>query len=169
MRKLTVEAYLLFVARIKGVPKGEQQSAINNAPEPAVSEYDAVPPAEAAPAQAPAAEPSKDKPSKKKAKKSAKRSRKKTKNKKPDPAQEAINLVIETTEALYSERGDSGKLWGSMIKQTLKRRRPGFSESAYGFGSFSDLLEEGARRKQLEIERDEKSGGYIVLGTSASA
>jgi hypothetical protein len=49
-----------------------------------------------------------------------------------------------------------------MIKQTLKRRNPGFSESVYGFNSFSDLLEEAARRNQIEIERDEKSGGYIV-------
>lgn len=99
-----------------------------------------------------------------KAKKRGKRSKKTTAKKKADPAQEAIDLVIETTEALYAERGDKSKLWGSMIKQTLKRRRPGFSESVYGFDSFSDLLEEAAKRKQLDLERDEKSGGYIVLG-----
>jgi uncharacterized protein (TIGR00288 family) len=97
-----------------------------------------------------------------KSKKPSKKTRKKAAAKKPDPTQEAIDLVIETTEALYAERGDRGKLWGSMIKQTLKRRRPGFSESVYGFSSFSDLLEEAANRKQLIIERDEKSGGYIV-------
>ena len=97
-------------------------------------------------------------------KKRAKKTRKKTEAKKKDPAQEAINLVIETTEALYAERGDKSRLWGSMIKQTLKRRRPGFNESVYGFDSFSDLLEEAANRKQLELERDEKSGGYIVRG-----
>jgi len=74
--------------------------------------------------------------------------------------------VIDTTEALYAERGDRTKLWGSMIKQTLKRRRPGFTESMYGFSSFSDLLEEAAKRKQLVLERDERSGGYIVLGLS---
>jgi uncharacterized LabA/DUF88 family protein len=95
-------------------------------------------------------------------KKSARK--KKTTKKKDDPAQEAIDLVIEITEALYAERGDRAKLWGSMIKQTLKRRRPGFSESVYGFESFSDLLEEAAKRKQLDLERDEKSGGYIVRG-----
>ncbi len=97
-------------------------------------------------------------------KKRSKRSRKKTTKKKADPAQEAIDIVIETTEDLYAERGDRAKLWGSMIKQTLKRRRPGFNESTYGFSSFSDLLEEAAKRKQLELERDEKSGGYIVRG-----
>ena len=96
-----------------------------------------------------------------KKKKSAKKA-KKTPAKKRDPAQAAIDLVVETTEALYAERGDRAKLWGSMIKQTLKRRRPGFSESESGFGSFSDLLEEGAKRGQLELERDDKSGGYIV-------
>jgi uncharacterized LabA/DUF88 family protein len=101
-------------------------------------------------------------------KKRSKRGGKKTAPNKKDPAQEGIDLVIETTEALYSERGDRAKLWGSMIKQTLKRRKPGFSESYYGFESFSDLLEEAARRKQLEIERDEKSGGYIVRGVLSS-
>jgi len=79
-----------------------------------------------------------------------------------DPSQEAIDLVVETTQALYAERGDREKLWGSMIKQTLKRRRPGFNESFYGFSSFSDLLEEAAARDELELELDEKSGGYIV-------
>lgn len=79
-----------------------------------------------------------------------------------DQAQEAINLVLETIEALYAERGDSTKLWGSMVKQTLKRRRPGFNESSYGFGSFSDLLEEAQARKLLEMELDEKSGGYVI-------
>jgi uncharacterized LabA/DUF88 family protein len=79
-----------------------------------------------------------------------------------DTAQEAINLVLETIDALYAERGDSTKLWGSMIKQTLKRRRPGFNESSYGFQSFSDLLEEAQSRKLLHLELDEKSGGYII-------
>jgi len=106
---------------------------------------------------------------KKISKKRGKRSKKKTAVKKADPAQEAIDLVIETTEALYAERGDKAKLWGSMIKQTLKRRRPGFNESVYGFSSFSDLLEEAAKRKQLDLERDEKSGGYIVLGIRDAA
>jgi len=79
-----------------------------------------------------------------------------------DPAQQAIDLVIETTEALYAERGDRAKLWGSMIKQTLKRRRPGFNEAFYGFGSFSDLLEEAQSRGLLELEMDDRSGGYII-------
>ncbi len=79
-----------------------------------------------------------------------------------DRAEEAIGLLLETAEAIYAERGDREKLWGSMIKQTLKRRRPGFNESFYGFRSFSELLEEAQRRGQLELEMDERSGGYVI-------
>ena len=79
-----------------------------------------------------------------------------------DPAQEAIDLVLQTAEAIYAERGDRAKLWGSMIKQTLKRRRPGFAESTYGFGSFNDLLEEAQTRGQLDLHLDERSGGYVI-------
>ncbi len=77
-------------------------------------------------------------------------------------AQEGIDLVLETAEALYEERGERGNLWGSMVKQTLKRRRPGFNESFYGFRSFSDLLEDAQARGDMELELDEKSGGYII-------
>ena len=97
-----------------------------------------------------------------KTRKKTRKTKKKAAKKKPDPAQEAIDLVVATTEALYAERGDRAKLWGSMIKQTLKRRNPGFNESVYGFNSFSDLLEEAAKRNHLDLELDEKSGGYIV-------
>ena len=87
--------------------------------------------------------------------------------KEEDPAQQAIDLVIETTEALYAERGDRAKLWGSMIKQTLKRRRPGFNEAFYGFRSFSDLLEEAQSRGLLELEMDDRSGGYVIRKVTA--
>ena len=99
---------------------------------------------------------------KKKSRKASKKSRKKSARRKSDPAQEAIDLVLDTTRALYAERGDGAKLWGSMIKQTLKRRQPGFNESAYGFDSFSALLAEAADRNLLKLERDDKSGGYII-------
>jgi hypothetical protein len=80
----------------------------------------------------------------------------------PDKAQEAIDLVVETVEALVEERGEDETIWGSMVKQTLKRRKPGFNETFYGFRSFNQLLEEARARHLLELERDEKSGGYIV-------
>jgi len=76
--------------------------------------------------------------------------------------QEAFDLVIETADALNAERGHGDKLWGSMIKQALRRRRPGFNERYYGFASFSDLLEEAQNRGLLELEADERSGGYTV-------
>jgi len=79
-----------------------------------------------------------------------------------DRRQEALDLILETIEALIAERGDEEKIWGSMIKQALKRRKPGFNESYYGFRSFNGMLEEAAGRGSLNLERDEKSGGYLV-------
>src|SRR5512141_2538407 len=76
--------------------------------------------------------------------------------------QEAFDVVRETVEALITERGEEEKLWGSMVKQALKRRKPGFNESYYGFKSFNALLEEAKARQLLELERDEKSGGYLI-------
>jgi uncharacterized protein (TIGR00288 family) len=80
--------------------------------------------------------------------------------------QEAFELVLATIEALAEDREEDEKIWGSMIKQALKRQRPGFSESYHGFRSFSQLLEEAQARKLIEIEKDEKSGGYVVKAVS---
>ena len=77
-------------------------------------------------------------------------------------ADEALDLVMETLDALTEERGSEDKIWGSMVKQALKRRRPGFNESYYGFRSFNRLLEEAASQGLLKLEPDEKSGGYIL-------
>ncbi len=79
-----------------------------------------------------------------------------------DKMDDAISLLMETAEALYAERGDRDKLWGSMVKQALKRRRPGFNERYYGVRSFSDLLEEAERRGYIGLSRDERSGGYLI-------
>jgi uncharacterized protein (TIGR00288 family) len=76
--------------------------------------------------------------------------------------QEAFDLVLSTVEALSAERGEEEKVWGSLVKQTLKRRNPGFSEGYYGFRSFGKLLEEAQARGVLKLELDDKSGGYIV-------
>lgn len=84
-----------------------------------------------------------------------------------DKKQEAWDLIVETYEALVEERGEGEKIWGSMIKQTLKRRKPGFSESYYGFRSFSQLLEEAEARGILELELEEKSGGFIIKSCHA--
>jgi uncharacterized protein (TIGR00288 family) len=80
--------------------------------------------------------------------------------------QEALDLVMETVEDLFEERGEEEKVWGSMVKQALKRRKPGFSETYHGFRTFGNLLEEAQARKLLELEYDEKSGGYIIKSFS---
>lgn len=74
----------------------------------------------------------------------------------------ALDLVIQTLDALSEERGADEPIWGSMIKQALKRRNPGFNERAYGFRSFNDLLMEAQKRGLVTLKADEKSGGYIV-------
>ena len=79
-----------------------------------------------------------------------------------DRKRETIDLALETATALLAERGDTAQLWGSMVKQILKRRNPGFNESFYGFASFNELLEEAQKRGYLKLQMDEKSGGYII-------
>jgi len=79
-----------------------------------------------------------------------------------DKQQDALDLVMETIEALFKERGAEEKVWGSMVKQTLKRRNPGFNETYHGFRTFGQLLEEAQARKLITLVPDEKSGGYII-------
>ena len=79
-----------------------------------------------------------------------------------DKKQEAMDLVVETVNALIAERGEGEKVWGSMVKQALKRRKPGFNESYYGFKAFSDLLEDAEKKGLIKLEPDEKSGGHII-------
>jgi hypothetical protein len=92
--------------------------------------------------------------------------RKKTAGHGDDKQQEAFDLVLSTIEALVAVRGAEDRIYGSMIKQALKRQRPGFNENYYGFRSFNNLLEEAAKRRLLSLERDEKSGGYLVHGNT---
>jgi uncharacterized LabA/DUF88 family protein len=73
----------------------------------------------------------------------------------------AINLAVETFDALVSERGDSGKIWASTLKQAIKRRKPDFNETYFGFRAFGNLLDEAQAQGLLELGRDEKSGTYV--------
>jgi uncharacterized protein (TIGR00288 family) len=82
-------------------------------------------------------------------------------NKGPD-LNDAFELIVETLEALIEERGGSEPIWGSMIKQAIKRRQPGFNERFYGFRSFNDMLSDAEKRGLLTLRADEKSGGYTV-------
>jgi uncharacterized protein (TIGR00288 family) len=76
--------------------------------------------------------------------------------------EEAFDLVVETVDALISERGGDEKLWGSMVKQAIKRRKPGFNESYYGFKSFNALLEEARTRGLIALEREDNSANYQI-------
>jgi uncharacterized protein (TIGR00288 family) len=82
-------------------------------------------------------------------------------NKGPD-LNDALELIVDTLEAVAEERGENEPIWGSMIKQAIKRRNPGFNERAYGFRSFNDLLADAEKRGLVTLRADEKSGGYTV-------
>jgi uncharacterized protein (TIGR00288 family) len=115
----------------------------------------------------------------------AKRLRRKAKDTKASPARPAqgeepavnggddarqrtgLDLVMDTVDALFRERGDN--LWGSMVKQTLKRKKPNFNEAFHGYRNFNHLLEDAHRRGLLEIEKDERSGGYRIVSFGPSA
>jgi uncharacterized protein (TIGR00288 family) len=81
--------------------------------------------------------------------------------------EEAIEMVLDQVEALFRERDSN--LWSSLVKQTLQRKRPNFSESYYGYRNFSELLEDAESQGLLELQKDEKSGGYVVLGFGPNA
>ncbi len=80
---------------------------------------------------------------------------------KDEKKEKALEMVLETVDSLFRERDDN--LWGSMVKQTLKRKRPSFSETFHGYRNFNELLENAQERGLLEIQKDEKSGGYLIL------
>ena len=81
--------------------------------------------------------------------------------------QEGLDHVMAIVESLFQERGQEDKVWASMVKQTLKRLRPGFNERYHGFRSFANMLEELQARGLVELEADEKSGGYIIRSISS--
>lgn len=85
-----------------------------------------------------------------------------------DP-EKAVVLLLETVDAMLAEQGGEGSVWGSSVKQTIKRRLPQFSERFHGFRSFNALIEEAGRRGLLVLQRDDKSGGYLVRPGTAAA
>ena len=78
----------------------------------------------------------------------------------PAKIRECFSLMVEAVQALQRENKEV--LWGSMVKETMKRKRPSFNEGYYGFRSFSHALEEARRRGIVTLRRDAKSGSYIV-------
>jgi uncharacterized protein (TIGR00288 family) len=75
---------------------------------------------------------------------------------------EAFSLMIDSILALKRENKDV--LWGSMIKQTMQRKRPSFSEGYYGYSTFSELLEDAERYHLIRLKKDQRSGTYVVTG-----
>lgn len=80
---------------------------------------------------------------------------------------DALELVLETVEGLFADR--DGAVHGSMVKQVLKRKRPSFSERFHGYRTFNDLLEDAQRRGLLELQVDEKGGGFVVTAFGPKA
>jgi len=79
---------------------------------------------------------------------------------------EAFSLMVESIQALLRENKDV--LWGSMIKQTMQRKKPAFNEGYYGYSTFSELLEDAERNNVIKLKKDQRSGTYIVTGFSGS-
>ena len=75
---------------------------------------------------------------------------------------EVFSLMVESIQALTRENKDV--LWGSMIKQTMQRKKPSFNEGYYGYSTFSELLEDAERKQIIKLKKDQRSGTYIVTG-----
>ena len=80
----------------------------------------------------------------------------------PEKRQEALDFIVETVEALIAERGSDENIWGSLVKTTMQRRKPGFTESSYDYRSFKDLVEDAQNKHLLVVVRHEKSGQYTI-------
>src|SRR5688500_20298319 len=78
----------------------------------------------------------------------------------PEKVAEVFSLLVDSVLALQRENKEV--LWGSMVKETMKRKKPSFNETYYGFRTFSHLLEDAQRRGIVVLRRDQKSGSYIV-------
>ena len=87
------------------------------------------------------------------------RSRRRTKKKVVDKKDEARDRLVEIVDSLSA---DYDELWGSMIKQALRRVYPNFSESYYGYGNFSELLQDCESRGRITLDYDTQRGNYLV-------
>ena len=87
----------------------------------------------------------------------------------PEKVQECFSLLVDSILALQRENKEV--LWGSMVKETMKRKKPSFNETYYGFRTFSHLLEEAQRKGVVTLRRDQRSGSYIIedLGGQAAS
>jgi uncharacterized protein (TIGR00288 family) len=77
----------------------------------------------------------------------------------PKKTREAFDLLLDTAEALQRE---NKQLLSSLLKDTMKRKQPQFSEEYHGYRSFSQLLEDAAKNNLIRISRDPRSGTYVI-------
>jgi uncharacterized protein (TIGR00288 family) len=129
-----------LVREKKKAPPRKSAAKRTPAPKPKAKKAEGAPPAESTPADAEPVAATPD----------------------DDRREKGLDDIVETVDALTRERGAEEKIWGSMVKQALKRRKPGFNESYHGFRSFNAMLEAAAESGSLTLEHDEKSGGYRV-------
>ena len=80
----------------------------------------------------------------------------------PKQRKAAFQLLVDSIVALVRENKEI--LWSSMVKETMKRKMPSFSESSVGYRTFSELLDDAQRHGLIRLRQDEKSGSYIVVG-----
>ena len=96
-------------------------------------------------------------------KKESAKARKARKARRPDGTdkrkQEAFERLVATVTSLET---DYDPVWGSLVKQTVKRVYPGFNESYYGYRTFAELLEDAAKEGAIQLELDPQRGNYRV-------
>src|SRR4030043_1789964 len=80
----------------------------------------------------------------------------------PEKKREAFQLLVDSVVALVRENKEV--LWSSMVKETIKRKKPSFNESYHGYRTFSDLLEDAEKHGIIRVRTDSRSGTYVVVG-----
>jgi hypothetical protein len=80
----------------------------------------------------------------------------------PEKKKEAFQLLVDSVVALVRENKEV--LWSSMVKETMKRKKPSFNESYHGYRTFSDLLEDAEKSGIIQLRTDTRSGTYVIVG-----
>jgi uncharacterized protein (TIGR00288 family) len=80
----------------------------------------------------------------------------------PEKKKEAFQLLVDSVVALVRENKEV--LWSSMVKETMKRKKPSFNESYHGYRTFSDLLEDAEKEGIIQLRTDARSGTYVIIG-----
>ncbi len=80
----------------------------------------------------------------------------------PEKKKEAFQLLVDSVVALVRENKEV--LWSSMVKETMKRKKPSFNESYHGYRTFSDLLEDAEKEGVIQLRTDTRSGTYVIVG-----